>query len=194
MFVGIYSTRAILAVHTFTGNNEMEIGAYEAAQREKARALKRKFYAHTKKKPQLRLVEVAKPEWKTKDCWFSEHVDVYRKRKAFEASVRSFCIKQNINLESFQITTNRRTLKAICDEVLVDFEGVTLAEVQGVRRSRKVVAARHACIKAVYDEREDLSSPVIGRFFRRDHTVVLYAAGKLSARKSKAGHNYEVSK
>lgn len=168
----------------------MQIGTYEASLRDRARELKRKFYPgnHVTKRIALP-TPVVKPEWMTTDCWFNEHVAVFKKKIAFEDTVRSFCITHRINLDAINAVSERRTMKEICEEVLLLYPGITLADVIGVRRARCIVAARHACMKAVCDEREDLSTPAIGRFFLRDHTVVLYAAGKLKGRNSKAAAN-----
>lgn len=172
----------------------MQVGTYEAQQRAKALELRKKFYSPkpAAKKP-TKVVFADPPEWRKSDCSFSEHVLAYNEQKRFEESIKSFSVTHKINLSNIEDIGNRRSLPDICNEVLIDYPGVSLAEVRGVRRTKKVVAARHACIKAVADEREDLSSPLIGKFFRRDHTSILYASGKITARKSRAQENYEAT-
>ncbi|AFL52860.1 chromosomal replication initiation ATPase DnaA [Sinorhizobium fredii] len=70
---------------------------------------------------------------------------------------------------------DRATIEEIVAAVLVDFPGVTWADVISVRRDRRLVEPRHACMRAVYEKRRDLSLPRIGRIFHRDHTTVLAA-------------------
>lgn len=55
---------------------------------------------------------------------------------------------------------------------------LTLAELLSPRRHALIVACRH---EAMWEctKRTSFSLPVIGKAFRRDHTVVLYAAQKL---------------
>lgn len=50
----------------------------------------------------------------------------------------------------------------------------------GLSRQRKVVAARHEAIAAVYQHTQ-ASMPAVGRFFGRDHTTVLAALRKMGA-------------
>lgn len=73
----------------------------------------------------------------------------------------------------------RRSVEAIVRDVLRDFPGVTWEDVKGIRRTRHLVDPRHACMRAVYDERKDLSLPALGRIFGgRDHTTILNAVRK----------------
>ncbi len=73
---------------------------------------------------------------------------------------------------------SRRPVREIVEEVLIAYPGIGWADVIGVRRERRLVEPRHRCMAAVYDEREDLSLPALGRIFRRDHTSVLHAVNK----------------
>ncbi|WP_248447138.1 helix-turn-helix domain-containing protein [Sinorhizobium meliloti] len=57
--------------------------------------------------------------------------------------------------------------------VLEDFPGVSWDDIISVRRERRLVKPRHACMRAVYERRRDLSLAGIGRIFHRDHTTVL---------------------
>lgn len=75
---------------------------------------------------------------------------------------------------------DRSSIEEIVAAVLADFPGVTWADVVSVRRDRRLVKPRHACMRAVYEQRKDLSLPRIGRIFHRDHTTV-FAAVKGSA-------------
>lgn len=73
---------------------------------------------------------------------------------------------------------HRRSVREIVEEVLLAYPGIGWADVIGVRRERRLVEPRHRCMAAVYDERDDLSLPALGRIFRRDHTSVLHAVNK----------------
>lgn len=67
------------------------------------------------------------------------------------------------------------SIETIVASVLADFPGVTWDDIISVRRERRLVKPRHACMRAVYENRRDLSLPRIGRIFHRDHTTVLAA-------------------
>lgn len=72
----------------------------------------------------------------------------------------------------------KRSIREICEDVLQDFPDITFDDVIGVRRTRNLIPARRACMAAVYVERKDLSTVVIGEKFKRDHTTILYAVRK----------------
>jgi len=73
----------------------------------------------------------------------------------------------------------RRSVELIVKDVLRDWPGVSWDDIRGIRRTRSLVAPRHACIRAVFDERKDLSSVVIGRIFgNRDHSTILASVKK----------------
>lgn len=66
--------------------------------------------------------------------------------------------------------------------VLADFPGVTIDEVKGPRRSRRIVLPRQIAMYEVYRQRPDMSYPAIGRMFGgRDHTTCLHAVRKMTA-------------
>ncbi|CCE96341.1 Chromosomal replication initiator protein dnaA [Sinorhizobium fredii HH103] len=73
---------------------------------------------------------------------------------------------------------DRSSIEEIVAAVLADFPGVTWADIVSVRRDRRLVKPRHACMRAVYEKRRDLSLPRIGRIFHRDHTTVLAAVNR----------------
>lgn len=56
--------------------------------------------------------------------------------------------------------------------------GVSYGDIVGHRRNRKIVAARHAAVRAVADARPDMTLPGMGRVFNRDHTTLLHALRK----------------
>ncbi|HXV29781.1 MAG TPA: helix-turn-helix domain-containing protein [Sinorhizobium sp.] len=78
---------------------------------------------------------------------------------------------------------DRPSIDAIVASVLADFPDVTWEDIISVRRERRLVKPRHACMRAVYESRKDLSLPRIGRIFRRDHTTVLAAVKAAPARR-----------
>lgn len=74
----------------------------------------------------------------------------------------------------------KRPVSEIVKEVLDDYPGIAWDDIISVRRTRTLIKPRHACMKAVYDQRKDLTSPQIGAIFKRDHSSVLFAVGALS--------------
>lgn len=77
-----------------------------------------------------------------------------------------------------------RPVPQIVAEVLKDYPGVTWKDIIGVRRSKHLIEPRYKCMNAVYQERSDLSLPVIGRIFKRDHSLILIAVGRYGKRRS----------
>lgn len=77
-----------------------------------------------------------------------------------------------------EITDKRRTVPEIVAEVLQHYPGVTWEDVKGIRRTRDLIEPRHACMRAVYNERKDLSLPRLGRIFHRDHSTLIHAVRK----------------
>jgi hypothetical protein len=75
----------------------------------------------------------------------------------------------------------RPTMKQIAMEVLKDFPGVTLDDLKGPRRNLMFVIPRHRAMYEIMKQRPDFSYPAVGRFFGRDHTVVLWAVAKIKA-------------
>lgn len=70
----------------------------------------------------------------------------------------------------------RRPVRIIAEEVLQDYPGITSEDVKGIRRVRKLIKPRKACIRAVFEERKDLSSVKIGKLFGgRDHSTILHS-------------------
>jgi chromosomal replication initiator protein len=74
------------------------------------------------------------------------------------------------------LTDHRRSVPEIVADVLQHYPGISWEDVKGIRRTRDLIAPRHACIRAVFNERKDLSSVQIGRHFGgRDHTTILHS-------------------
>lgn len=82
--------------------------------------------------------------------------------------------QKNIGLDR----TSYRSVADIVAGVLADFPDVTWEEIVGSRQTKRLLAPRHACIQAVYDERKDMSFKEIGKIFRRDRTAIHHAISK----------------
>lgn len=72
----------------------------------------------------------------------------------------------------------KKSAAKLMDEVAEDF-GTTVQVLKGISRNREIVHARQMAMYRVRKERPDLSLPVIGRAFNRDHTTVLHAIRKI---------------
>lgn len=72
----------------------------------------------------------------------------------------------------------RKPMFEIAREVLEQYPDVTLREVLGVNRSRRVVRVRQHIWSEVRDQREDASLVLIARRFNRDHQTVIYGIRK----------------
>lgn len=75
-------------------------------------------------------------------------------------------------------TSERRSIKVICDEILHDYAGVTWADIISERRTKEILVPRHLCWTSVCAERSDLSIAHIARVFRRDHSTLLHVMKK----------------
>lgn len=78
----------------------------------------------------------------------------------------------------------KQSARSIIDRVASVF-GVSYGEIVGQRRNRHVVAARHAAIQAVVEARPDMTLPMVGRIFNKDHTTIMHALGKKKRAASK---------
>lgn len=95
-----------------------------------------------------------------------------------EQAKRLADIEDSICRNSEYPVSPKRTVSDIVAEVLAGYPGVTWDEIRSHRRMARLAEPRKACMRAVYEQRPDLSSPAIGRIFARDHTSVLYAVGR----------------
>ena len=78
------------------------------------------------------------------------------------------------------LVTPRDTTRAIIREV-AERHGVTLADVLGHCRERRVMRARHEAVLAVRQARPRMSLPELGRVFGgRDHTTILNSLDRMS--------------
>lgn len=76
---------------------------------------------------------------------------------------------------------NEPSITTIVKSVLERYPRFTIADLRSASRVRGVVAARQEAMYQVRMIRPDLSFPVIGKWFRRDHTTVLHAFNKIKA-------------
>ncbi|MGO8242962.1 helix-turn-helix domain-containing protein [Rhizobium johnstonii] len=120
--------------------------------------------------------EASRPEWKRQHVYFDSHVSVWR------SIVRS-CLER-LASEMRSSVGKGRPVKAIIIEVLDKFPGVSFAELKGPRRDRNIVRARQVAMYEVYTQRDDMSTPMVGNIFGRDHTTVLHAVHKIKAMKA----------
>jgi len=78
-------------------------------------------------------------------------------------------------------TPTRKTMRQIAMDVLRFFPKVSLDDIVGPRRRLPLIFPRHLCMYEIYNQRPDLPTTTIGKFFNRDHTVVLYAVHKIGS-------------
>jgi len=84
--------------------------------------------------------------------------------------------QSEIDLDDDNQPVVRRPVRIIAEEVLRDYPGITWEDVKGIRRLRNLIKPRKACIRAVFEERKDLSSVKIGQIFGgRDHSTILHS-------------------
>lgn len=79
-------------------------------------------------------------------------------------------------------TAKHRTMAEIATEWLKLFPGVTMGEIKGAERARRIVFPRQVIMHAIKKERPDLSFPQVARWMGgRDHTTGLHAVNKIQA-------------
>ena len=122
------------------------------------------------------------PAWESGMLTFDAHVVAYR----FFSSVASFSISGAARPESSSDLNGRRSIDDIVREVLARYPGVTLALIRSNRRTRDLTEPRQVAMFEVYTQRPDLSLPMIGRYFRRDHTTIIHAVRKIEAMRGEA--------
>lgn len=72
----------------------------------------------------------------------------------------------------------REIIQGVCDQT-----GLTPADILGEGRGKYTIAARHEAIRRVLVLRRDLSTPAIGRLFKRDHSTILHVARKMGVKR-----------
>lgn len=128
--------------------------------------------------PRRKPIHVA-PMWSRQPMIFDEHVQTFKTAMRIKAMVDAGEIEL-INME-------RRAVPEIVREVLAEFPEFSIADLKGVRRSRKLVKVRQLAVYEVRRQRPDMSLPAIGRWFGgRDHTTVLHSVNKIAALRGEA--------
>lgn len=84
--------------------------------------------------------------------------------------------------------SQKEAVTAIVDEVLQDFPGVTFAQVVAERGIGPLIAARRACLLAVYHRRPDLTWPRLARIFQRDHSTIIRTLQRLGIDAKRGGN------
>lgn len=112
--------------------------------------------------------------WELAPTQFNHHVIVWRRHM-----LAADLAEQGVEAlhEDFE---ERMQIIDIVIDVLTSFPGVTVEDVRGSRRCRRVVLPRQIAMYQCYVQRKDISLPMIGRWFGgRDHTTVLHAIRKI---------------
>jgi DnaA-like protein len=147
----------------------MQVGVYEQQQRDRARALKAKFYPTTQKAVQRPVMEVPAflhlvPSWKREPTWFDAHMIAWRK----DLDERLNPVKAYISRRAPQL-------------------GFTVSDImKGGGRASKVSHARFLIMWEVKNYvNPSMSFPELGRAFGGfDHTSCLYAVKKIDKLKA----------
>jgi chromosomal replication initiation ATPase DnaA len=103
--------------------------------------------------------------------------DAWKRQQEAERLRKEVMARAVSQYRVINIRGEKRTAKQIIVEVAERF-GFTHAEIVGKRRNRALVEARFACVRAVADERPDLSIVQIGKVFDRDHSTLCYCLKK----------------
>jgi chromosomal replication initiation ATPase DnaA len=119
------------------------------------------------------------PMWQRRETSFDAHVQLFNHVR----KIQSFSTASTVKfMQGEWGEPPRKTMKEIVEEVLVKFPGVTLSDVRGRRRVRSINVPRQLAIYEVHRQRNDLSTPAIGRWFGgRDHTTILHAIWKMDS-------------
>lgn len=120
---------------------------------------------------------VKKPLWKTVPSLFDEHVVMYRIAVRLAQLEASGAIDVKVGF--------RKPMLMIVNEVLERFPDVTIGEIKGPRRTKRVVSARMEAAYQLHVQRPDLSYPAIGRWMGgKDHTTIIHAVRTIAARRA----------
>lgn len=139
---------------------------------QQAAAPESKTKAKQKRKP-VKLEEI--PEWQRRETFFDAHV------------LDSRHILAMIEAGEIEISgVTKRTILSIVTDVLKSYPGISVAQLRGPSRTKKLIKPRHQAMWTVHQELA-LSYPVIGRWFGgRDHTSIMHAVRKIEAERAMA--------
>lgn len=85
--------------------------------------------------------------------------------------------------------TPKQFTLAIVESVVARHPGVTVDDVFGRSRERRIINARFEAIAEVVQSRPHWSFPELGRLFNRDHTTIMAALDRVGVKKPKSGKN-----
>lgn len=113
--------------------------------------------------------------WEIAPTDFNQHVIAYRQE-----------MLRRERDEEGEGPAGKPSIRSIVLQVLARHPGISMEAVRGETRERRVVAARQEAMWEVRMARDDLSFPMVGRWFGgRDHTTVLHAVRKIAEIKAK---------
>ena len=81
-----------------------------------------------------------------------------------------------LSLAMFCMMNNLRVPGDVSQEIIRETaikHGLEVEDITGPRRRQALVIARHEAMYRIHQERKNMSLPMIGRLFHRDHTTVL---------------------
>lgn len=138
---------------------------YQAAVAEQRRREKAKIAARIE-------AIIAEPKPKPDPITPTEQIRKFRRerdREMFEAAAQRFPLPETIKITS---------VKDIMAQVASE-HGVTLNDILGQRRTRKIMLARREAVYRVWTEKSPIGLAEVGRHFGLDHTTVLHALRKM---------------
>ena len=142
----------------------------------------------TKPVVEVRPVKARKlPMWEAGDVYFDAHVIRYREWVRAMDEIRAIRTEASFGIGNgdFIPLEPKKTVKAIVDEVLQEYPGISYDDIIGPRCTRHLIEPRHRAMAEVVNQRPDMSFPHIGRIFNRDHTVIIYARNKMAGKVTK---------
>lgn len=163
----------IVTAREFSTGAEMRAAAAAVRQR----LLKPKtFVKETEAPPVVKRFDAdetfifVQPSWKSQPIMFDEHIIAWR----------IWTHDEDMRAAGLAESGGRRPIIEIVRGILTSYPDVTVAQIKGATRMRRIVEARQLAMHAVRMERFDLSYPTIGKWFGgRDHTTVMHAVHKI---------------
>lgn len=161
-------------------NVHVDFPSYEAKTRANMKAIRARLMGKPvkpapKKKPVVTWVEPYRRPIVDEDS----HVRLWRWYLLNKREIDVILSRQT-PLDDFAIAPERESMKSICLRVIAATnKSVSISEIIGYRRTRYITEVRQKCYFEIKKLRTDLSFPLIGRFFNRDHTTILHGIQKL---------------
>ncbi len=124
------------------------------------------------REPERRLALVSlSARWREKQA-AAEAAKIHAERAAEERRLYLDSVRDYRIIEWRPV--GRRPIRDIIATVAT-FHGVEPQDITGASRNRAITRARFDAVRAVAEARPDMSLPMIGRVFNRDHTTILHA-------------------